>query len=435
LFLLLPGAMNAWPLDRRLGSALLGGRWSPLAQHPGSGVWDVMTMWIGRRRGAIVVAATLLLGVMALGLSRITTSLNVVSLLDPRSGAIQDYNWFQENVAPLVPVEIVVRFEGDAWDPLRQAQLVSRVQYETSQVDLVDGALSAATFIPPVSQSGSAGATMQRALVRGALRRKMSRLVDAGYVRTDESGRSWRVSGRAVGRDDVDYGAFLDRIRERVDPVIAAANEQDGANATVSYTGVTSAVYEVQRALLNDLFVSFAAAVALVGAVMIVVLRSVRAGVAAMLPNVFPTVVLFGGMGWLGISIDVGSVMTASVALGIAVDGTFHFLGSFRRERLAGRKALNAIRLTYRHCGRALVQTAMICAAGMLPFVSSSFLPARSFACMLLLLLLVAAIGDLIVLPALLASPAGEWFVRGVDAKDESHPGEPAPSSTSNGVF
>ena len=57
-----------------------------------------------------------------------------------------------------------------------------------------------------------------------------------------------------------------------------------------------------------------------------------------MLPNVLPVLVIFGGMGWLGIAVDIGSMMAASIALGVAVDDTIHFLTWYREDlQKAGR--------------------------------------------------------------------------------------------------
>ena len=60
--------------------------------------------------------------------------------------------------------------------------------------------------------------------------------------------------------------------------------------------------------------------------------RSPGAGIVAMLPNVLPVFVIFGSMGWLNISVDIGSMMTASIALGVAVDDTIHYLSWYRIE-------------------------------------------------------------------------------------------------------
>lgn len=141
------------------------------------------------------------------------------------------------------------------------------------------------------------------------------------------------------------------------------------------------------------------------------VLRSVRAGLIAMIPNVFPAVILFGLMGWKGMAVDIGSVMTASVALGIAVDGTIHFLDWFRRETQRGHSPQAAVRRAYGHCGRALVQTTLICSLGLIVYTKSGFVPAQRFSWMILLLLVVALAGDLILLPSLLLGRFGRWFL------------------------
>ena len=210
----------------------------------------------------------------------------------------------------------------------------------------------------------------------------------------------------------MDYGRFLDQLQQRVSPVLEDYRQSGYEGVNASYTGVTSVVFEVQRSLLSDLFRSFLTALLLVGLVMIVTQRSLRAGLVAMVPNVFPMVLLFGGMGWLDLHVDIGTVMTASVALGIAVDGTFHFLKWFRRELEAGKSLLAAAGYSFRHCGRALTQATIVCSAGLLVYSGSGFLPARHFAWMLLLLLIAALVGDLIVLPSLLVGPLGRFFCR-----------------------
>ena len=115
-------------------------------------------------------------------------------------------------------------------------------------------------------------------------------------------------------------------------------------------------------------------------------------------------------MGWLGYSIEIGSVMTASVALGIAVDDTLHFLTWFRRGTSEGLSRYSSIRYAFEHCAKAMIDTSLICGLGALPFVFGVFMPTIKFAMMLTILLLVSLLGDLILLPAILAGPAGKLF-------------------------
>ena len=140
---------------------------------------------------------------------------------------------------------------------------------------------------------------------------------------------------------------------------------------------------------------------------MLVVFRSGATGRLAMLPNVFPSIVLFGAMGLFELKVDIGTVMTASVALGIAVDDTIHFLTWFRRgyEQEGNRSA--AVAFAFKRTAYAMIQTTAICGFGLAPFVFAEFLPTAKFAWMMLALLVTALIGDLLFLPAILLSPLG----------------------------
>jgi predicted RND superfamily exporter protein len=169
-------------------------------------------------------------------------------------------------------------------------------------------------------------------------------------------------------------------------------------------------IYKAQRQLLDYLFRSFIAAFGVIALVLAFVLRSIRAAVLAMVPNLFPAVVVFGGVQWVGIPIQIGSVMTASAALGIAVDDTVHFLTWFRRGLEDGVERKTALADAFRRCSAAMVQTTVICASGLVVFAISSFVPILHFAWLMVLLLLAALVGDLILLPAILAGPLGRWF-------------------------
>ena len=69
--------------------------------------------------------------------------------------------------------------------------------------------------------------------------------------------------------------------------------------------------------------------------VIFVVFRSARFGVLGIIANALPVCAVLGIMGWLGISLNVATVMVASVALGIVDDDTIHFIGRYRRETAA----------------------------------------------------------------------------------------------------
>ncbi|MCO8124383.1 MMPL family transporter [Stieleria sp. TO1_6] len=203
--------------------------------------------------------------------------------------------------------------------------------------------------------------------------------------------------------------------------------ESSGAGSLqVVYTGVVPVVYKAQRTLLASLGESIGLAFVLIAVVMMVLLNPARkplqmmsagnltngtaAGLIAMIPNMFPVIFVFGVMGHFGRLVDIGTMMTASVAMGVAVDDTIHFLSWFRSYLDRGYDRIKAVQMTYRRVGPAMTQTTLVGGVGLFVFALSTFTPTQRFGTLMLVLLVAALFGDLILLPALLAGPLGRFF-------------------------
>lgn len=192
------------------------------------------------------------------------------------------------------------------------------------------------------------------------------------------------------------------------------------------YTGVIPVVYKAQRTLLTSLADSIALAFVLIAIVMVILLNpgtgpatwfqpknilyGMAAGSVAMIPNIFPVVIVFGLMCHLGLEIDIGTMMTASVAMGVAVDDTIHYLSWFRDNLDSGKSRVESVIETYRRVGPAMTQTTIVGGLGLFVFALSTFTPTQRFGTLMLVMLVAALVGDLILLPALLAGPLGRFF-------------------------
>lgn len=421
VLLLLPSLLQLWPA----ASAVRRREEKEVATDQPQGLLGRASGLVVRYHGWIAVSGASLMLLCAVGLARLETSVKLLNLFSPQSRIIADYRWLEEHLGPLVPVELVVEFNGASQHSLlERVQLVSQVQKQIAQVDKVGGTTSAATFVPQVPDGGGLRQTVKRSMIERNLRAGAEQ--GTQYLQTAREGQLWRISTRVEALNSIDYGRFIQRLREQVEPVFQMAG---GAGVEVIYTGVVPLVYKAQRALLDDLTASFFTAFLLIGIVMIVMLRSPRAGLVAMFPNLFPAVLIFGGMGWMGRLCDIGSMMTASVALGIAVDDTIHYLTWFRRGIAQGLSRRDAILLAYRRCAGAMLQTTIICGLGLLVFAFSSFVPTARFAYLMFMLLMAALVGDLIFLPALLAGPLGKLFEKSRRAEPVPQPEhEPLPA-------
>ncbi|MGC1273839.1 MAG: MMPL family transporter [Planctomycetaceae bacterium] len=407
LLLFLPSVLQIWP-SRRHSSR------SVVETNVGSvGFAERVADRIIRHRRWVAAVGLSLMVPLGLSVLRLDTSVKLLNLFSPDARIIRDYTWLEQHLGPLVPVEVVLRFsDDDSLSMFERMRLVDDVQRTLESIDEVGGTMSAATFAPPLPDGTGARQMISRRMLDRTFERNRAHFTDAGFVREVKDGELWRVSARVAALNSVDYGEFMGRVAARVEPLLADASTAGDEPIDATYTGIVPLIYKAQRTLLNDLSSSFATAFLIIGVVMAVTLRGVGAGLVSMVPNVFPAVTVFGVMALSGMPCDIGSMMTAGVALGIAVDDTIHYLGWFRRGLADGLTRHEAIATAYERCAGAMVQTTVICGLGLLVFAFSSFVPTAHFAWLMAAMLGTALIGDLLLLPALLAGPLGKLFER-----------------------
>jgi uncharacterized protein len=369
-----------------------------------AGESSLVKLLLGRPT-TFAIACTAVMALGGAGLFRLQSTVRLQARFLPDSKIIQDYQWLEESIGPMVPLEIVLAFGKESADSiLERLDLVEAVQATIKGMPEGLATLSAVDFVRPVPKGQSVGEVVERRVVSSRLEAAVPRLVDAHYLANTADEQLWRLSVRADAISNIDYGLLIEAIKAKVDPLV----DEPGVRAI--YTGVIPLIYKAQRQLLEDLVYSFLTAFAVIALVFVVILRSVPAALLAMVPNLFPVAIVFGAMGWGNIALQIGSIMTASAALGIAVDDTIHFLTWFRRGIDAGMTPVKALQAAFSGCASAMFQTTLICTSGLLVFVASSFVPVLHFAYLMALLLVVALVGDLVFLPTLLASPLGAFF-------------------------
>ncbi len=133
------------------------------------------------------------------------------------------------------------------------------------------------------------------------------------------------------------------------------------------------------------------------------VFRSVRLGLIAMIPNIFPLVICATWMVYTGQPLEIVTVCCFTICLGIAVDDTIHFLTRFEEELPRSTSRKEAIRKTFEAVGTSMLMTTMVLVVGFFTVTFSDMRDQRIFASMGVMTMLTAMIGDLVILPAILA--------------------------------
>ncbi len=130
---------------------------------------------------------------------------------------------------------------------------------------------------------------------------------------------------------------------------------------------------------------------------------SVRIGAIAMMANLFPILVSFGAMGWLGIDLSMGTCLIASIVVGLSVDDTIHYLARYKRAYKLEMDPTAAMRTTLTQVGWPIVTTSMAISAGFSILMLSIFTPTAVFGLLMVLAMASAMSGGLLILPALLS--------------------------------
>ena len=339
--------------------------------------------------GRIAFAGLALAVVCTLLVPRSRLQVQVLQAFQPGSNIAKTYGFLEQRLTATVPLDLVLT--------ARKADKAKGVSAATDAEILEDLRAfdAAASAIPGVDALGlndlveyGRNTVPNDAMALGFLRRFMSGVTGRFE---DFEGRRYRVKLRIAEGTGPEV---LDRLEE--------LQELHIKSGTATLTGLFLRAVKTTRHLIFDLARGSLLMALLVVLTVAAGLRSLRLGVAALLPNLLPPLVVFGAAAALGMPLDVSAVAVGAVAIGLAIDDTLHVVFRASEEVRRGRSASAALMRTQRSVGRALVLSTAVLAAGLGCLAFSRFLPTARFGLFTAAASAVALAADLLLLPALL---------------------------------
>ena len=367
-FTLLPAALAVWtplpPQYRRHEGAVDASGSSQLTLFPRLGDW------VTSHANLVAIGCLVVMLVTAAGLPKIRTSIQMMRLFSQRAPVIPMTRWLERTLGATIPLEVLLAIlagerhddavDGcDWWQPWTRSCGDCRKQA---------AAVSAATFAPREVTRSIPIRPVQKAVINAKLKQQYDVLHEYGWVARDGDDEIWRISLRIRGIDDVDYAEFTETLRSQVDPLLTKQLGEGHPGVEMTITGTAPIVFRARRSLLDGMLFGLGTDVVLIVVAVIVTTRSWLTGGVMLVLSVFPTALVFGAMGLLGIVVDIGSVMTPCVAVGVTVDDVIHFLLCHRRGVQQGLTVPQAANLAYRTCGRAMIQSWGIIGVGLSAF-------------------------------------------------------------------
>jgi predicted RND superfamily exporter protein len=274
---------------------------------------------------------------------------------------------------------------------LQQLPYVKKVTSVSDYVKRVNRALNGGgrdQAVVPVSAEAIAQELFVFEL-SGAGRTELERMVASDYSTGQMSVKLASMSSDLV----------FDQINEAD---ATAARIFRGSGIATTATGSGRIFSTLDHYLVTSQVSSFLAAFVTVFVVIAIIFRSKRFGVLGIIANAVPVLAVLGLMGWIGISLNVATVMVASVALGITDDDTIHFIGRYRRDVLGGMSTADAIWTAAAHEGRASLTTAIINSAAFSVMLLSDYKPSAWFGGLMALTMAMAFVAEIFIVPAVM---------------------------------
>lgn len=337
----------------------------------------------------IVLGAMIVTLVGVFGIRKVESDTNILHFLGEDSRLYRDTVFIEENLVGTSQLELILE-RSEPGEPIDFEDLdriedfqervngLGPIRHSTSVVDLLAEAPA-----PPESL----GIPLADLLGRPEFE---------NYVGPDRE--HFRISVLLDSIGTADGEGILGRVR-------GLAEEVFGKDFRLRVTGEFYRVVEGSNTLVEIQAKSFFIAIAVILLAIGVVFRSPVLALLSVVPNVVPLLLTGAIMGYSGIALSTGTMMIASVAIGIAVDDTIHYLSGYRRAGRPSRPisgAASRIRRTTRSTGLALFATTTALSAGFWVAMFGSFLPTVYFALLSGLTMWFALVCDLLVLPALI---------------------------------
>lgn len=351
-------------------------------------------------RRTMLVLGVLVLLVSAVGIAKIRVETDYLSFFHPSSTIRVDNALIAERLAGTQPIYIVI--EGGGPRSVTRLEVLSAssdLQRFIDQQPGVDKTMALLDYLgvvrrllgddpelPSLPDSQSEVEQLLQFIDPADIRA----VVNADYsranviVRTRLAGSS-EVAAFVRSVESFARERFPREVQVRATGSVVLLNRSADALVWGQVTGLWQELF-VLLLLLSALFVS------------------IRVGVLALIPNVIPTVILFGIMGWSGISLNISTSMIAAIAIGIAIDDTIHLLSSFNNELRRSGDQERAVRYAIRSAGQAAVYIAIALTAGFLIVCLSNFQPVKHFGYLSAATMGVALVTELFFTPALLAT-------------------------------
>ncbi|SDB58668.1 hypothetical protein SAMN03097699_2338 [Flavobacteriaceae bacterium MAR_2010_188] len=387
-----------FPKDRHLEH--LNKRWI-------GGFVEWMERMVRTRRIAIYSAAIVLLTASIIGIFQIRISGSLIEDMPHNTDFFDDIRFFENEFDGVMPLEIMVdtqRKQGVMKLPtLKRMEELENLIIETPELSRPISVVSLVKYSKQAYYNGNPKyyqlpTSQENSFILTYVKNSKS---DSNLISNfiDSTGQYARITTfmKDIGTDR------MERIEEDLRTEIAKVFPADRYN--VILTGKALVFQKGTKYLVKNLIISLALAIFLISIFMAFMFKSLRMILVSLIPNLLPLLITAGIMGFVGVPLKPSTILVFSIAFGISVDDTIHFLAKYRQELQANDwKIKISVYNALRETGVSMFYTSIVLFFGFSVFMISSFGGTVALGALVSVTLLFAMLSNLLLLPSLLLS-------------------------------
>jgi len=341
------------------------------------------------------------------GIYQIKISGSLIEDMPKSADFFQDIRFFDQSFNGIVPVEIWIdsKRENGIVKPAT-LQRMNRLQQTIEEIPELAPPLSVVNAVKFAKQAYYNGnpnyyalpTSQENSFIYPYLNNaKGTNQLITGYV--DSTGQYGRITTYMKDIETERMERIETDLREAMTKIFP--EQRYGAEMT----GKALLFLKGTKYLINNLILSLSLAILLIALFMAFLFRSFKMIIISLIPNLLPLIITAGVMGFTGIPLKPSTILVFSIAFGISVDDTIHFLAKYRQELISnGWKINKAVFAALRETGISMFYTSIVLFFGFSVFLSSNFGGTQALGGLVAVTLLMAMLANLVLLPSLLIS-------------------------------
>jgi len=364
-----------------------------------------MEKMVKHRRITVYFTTVIIIIVSIIGVYKIRVSGSLIEDMPKSMEFYKDIKFFEKEFGGIMPLEILIDTKKDKGVmKLSVLKKMDKINETIESFPELSKPISVVNLVKYSKQAYYKGNPKYYQLPTGQEQSYIFAYTknsnsDASMLKTfvDSTGRYARITTfmKDIGTDKMDV------IQKRLKAVID--KEFPSEKYSVSITGKALVFIKGTNFLITNLVISLSLAILLIALFMAWMFRSPQMILISLIPNILPLLITAGLMGYFNIPIKPSTILVFSIAFGISVDDTIHFLAKYRQELLASKwKVKPSVYAALRETGVSMFYTSIVLFFGFLVFTLSSFGGTIALGGLVSVTLLLAMVSNLILLPSLL---------------------------------